>query len=156
MTTKTRTCSSAAKATSRRNPNPVEFRIGGSQFEANGYLFEVPLAHDFTTDELDADDLLDEDTDRKRHSDTTDAIAIIGALLPKTGRPHPGKPIIDACAEHDVENAPCNAQRNDCGSFKHGRKRSRPTSHLSHLSHQQMAKNPPRASRCDTYDSDDS
>ncbi len=91
------------KGNHSRKPEPVEFRIAEHRFEANGHEFRVPLAHDFTIGDLDADELIGKDTDRDKHSSTQDALGIIEALLPKDGEWHPAKQIIEACAENGIE-----------------------------------------------------
>lgn len=85
-------------------PDPVEFCIGQHRFNANGHEFKVSLAQSFAIGNLTADDLIGRDkATLEASSDVSEACDIIDALLPHDAKWHPAKPIIEACAENNID-----------------------------------------------------
>jgi hypothetical protein len=75
----------------------------GRTFEANGFEFSVPVACDFRTSSLTADDLIKPDaTKADEHSQVADACAAIEALLPRDGDWHSPDHIYTACAKDGI------------------------------------------------------
>jgi hypothetical protein len=86
-----------------QTPTAVEFEISAHRFSANGHEFSVPLAHDFTEGTLTVEDLVGDEPAKADHSRVAEAAEIIEALLPRDGAWHPAKPIIEACAEQQID-----------------------------------------------------
>jgi hypothetical protein len=84
-------------------PETIEFTLAGHGFVANGHVFDVPLASDFTPGTLTIEDLIGDDRTIREHSKVRDAKEIIEALLPKDGEWHLSKPIFEACEGEGIE-----------------------------------------------------
>jgi AAA domain len=89
-------------------PEAIEFTLAGHVFSANGHVFDVPIARDFTPGTLVLADLIGDERAVREHSKTRDAVEIIEALLPKGGDWHPAKPIFEACAGEEIDERTAN------------------------------------------------
>jgi hypothetical protein len=84
-------------------PEAIEFTLAGHVFNANGHVFDVPIARDFTPGTLVLADLIGDERAVREHSKVRSAAEIIEALLPKDGDWHPAKPIFEACAGEEID-----------------------------------------------------
>jgi hypothetical protein len=84
-------------------PEAIEFTLAGHVFNANGHVFDVPIARDFTPGTLVLADLIGDERAVREHSKVRDASEIIEALLPKDGEWHPAKPIYEACSGEEID-----------------------------------------------------
>jgi hypothetical protein len=78
-------------------PEAIEFTLSGHGFIANGAMFDVPLAGDFTAGTLTVDDLIGDERAVREQGKIRDAAEIVEALLPKDGLWHETKSIYAAC-----------------------------------------------------------
>lgn len=107
-------------------PPAVEFEVVEYQFQANGMDFKVPRVANVTSGDMTVDDLLAANGGPYvGHTQVRDASEIIESLLPQDGAWHPAKPIIDACAEHDLDVRTAQRARGRLG-VEHRRTRTFP------------------------------
>jgi AAA domain len=99
-------------------PPAFEFELTGHSFEANGHIFNVPLATAFCESSISAEELIGPASDMRPAGEArTDARALIAARL-SDGDWHPAGLIIERCEERGSHTRAVERAANDLGVEK--------------------------------------